>query len=124
MITGDDADEKVVVDKQYFDEIFRKLKASVETLEVTMDKTLMANILSATKNLSEDLREGRLLTIDEVFSEENKCTNQNSHLASRKISGSSLRFARNFLRDGIEKVVCSDPVGCFRGTHGTSGWIS
>jgi hypothetical protein len=70
VITGDDADEKIVVDKLYFDEIFQKLKASVETLEVTMDKTLMANIFAATKSLSEDLREGRLLTIDEVFSEE------------------------------------------------------
>lgn len=69
-ITGDSEGEKIVLDKKYFDELMKKLRASVETLEVAMDKSLMANIMSAAQTLSDDVREGKLLSMDEVFSEE------------------------------------------------------
>jgi hypothetical protein len=70
VITGNSEDEKLVMDKEYFDEIMRRLKASVETLEIAMDKKLLANIMSAASSLSEEVRNGKLLSMDEVFSEE------------------------------------------------------
>jgi hypothetical protein len=69
-ITGDADEEKCVLDKKYFDEIIKRLKASVETLEVAMDKRLMTNIMSAAQTLNDDVREGKLLSMDEVFSED------------------------------------------------------
>lgn len=70
VITGNSEDEKLVLDKEYFDEIMGRLKASVETLEIAMDKKLLANIMSAASSLSEEVRNGKLLSIDEVFLEE------------------------------------------------------
>ena len=67
-ITGDSA-EKLVLDKKYFDELIKRLKASVETLEVVMDKPLLERIMSAASTLSDDVRNGNLLSMDEVFSE-------------------------------------------------------
>lgn len=69
-ITGDDDSEKLVLDKKYFDELFRNLNAYIETLQVTMDKRLMAAIMSAASTLNDDVNKGKLLTMDEVFSEE------------------------------------------------------
>lgn len=69
-ITGEHAGDKLVLDKEYFDEILRRMKASVETLEIAMDKPFMARIMSAASTLSDDLRKGKLLTMDEVFAEE------------------------------------------------------
>ena len=69
-ITGDNEGEKFVLDKKYYDEIVKRLKASVETLEIAMDKKMLANIMSAASTLSDDVREGKLLSMDEVFSEE------------------------------------------------------
>ncbi len=39
------AQEKVVMDKQYFDQIRRNLEALVETLEIAMDRKLFTRIL-------------------------------------------------------------------------------
>jgi hypothetical protein len=43
----DAAEEKVVLDRQYFDEIREKLKSLVETLEIAMDRKLFSQILAA-----------------------------------------------------------------------------
>ena len=70
VITGDAGEEKLVLDKKYFDEILGRLKAYVETLEVAMDKKLMSSILAASQTLEEDVRTGKLLSMDEMFSED------------------------------------------------------
>lgn len=69
-ITGDSESEKVVLDRQYYDEILRRLKASIETLHVAMDKKLMSQIMAAANTLSEDVRSDKLLSMEEVFSED------------------------------------------------------
>ena len=65
-----EGEEKLVLDKKYFDEIMHRLKASVETLEVAMDKRLLKNIMAAAQTLDDDLRLGKLHSMDEVFSED------------------------------------------------------
>lgn len=62
--------EKLVLDKQYFDAIMQRLKAYVETLEVAKDTKLLNNIIAAAQSLDEELRQGRLHSMDDVFSED------------------------------------------------------
>lgn len=66
----DEEDEKLVVDKAYFDEISRKLRAVAETLDIMMDQKLYAQILKAAKTLDEDRRLGKLHSMEEAFGEE------------------------------------------------------
>jgi hypothetical protein len=70
VITGEPEEEKLVLDMKYFDEIMHRLKASIETLEVAMDKRLLANIMAAANTLDDDMRRGKLHSMDEVFSED------------------------------------------------------
>jgi hypothetical protein len=71
VITGEaEQEEKFVLDSKYFDEIMKRLKASVETLEIAMDKRLLNNILSAATTLDQDVLDGNLLSMGDVFSEE------------------------------------------------------
>jgi hypothetical protein len=67
---NDEAEEKVVVDKQYFDQIRQKLEAVVETLEIAMDRKLFNQILAAADTLNEDLRLGKLHSLEDAFAEE------------------------------------------------------
>ena len=67
---NDETEEKVVLDKQYFDEIRRKLDAVVETLEIAMDRKLFNQILAAADTLDEDLRLGKLHSLEDAFAEE------------------------------------------------------
>jgi len=70
-ISGEqEGEEKLVLDKKYFDEIMHRLRASVETLEIAMDKTLLQKILSAAETLDSDIRQGKLHSMDEVFGED------------------------------------------------------
>jgi len=70
VITAEDhGEEKLVVDKKYFDEIMHRLKASVETLEVAMDKQLLGSIMSAARTLDDDMRRGKLHSMEDVFEE-------------------------------------------------------
>jgi hypothetical protein len=62
--------EKLVIDKQYFDDIMQKLKAYFETLEVAKDTKLLNKITAAAQSLDDDLRHGRLHSMDNVFSED------------------------------------------------------
>ena len=47
-------DEKLLVDKKYFDELIEKLRSVVETLEITSDQKFFKQILSAAENLDEN----------------------------------------------------------------------
>jgi hypothetical protein len=63
-------DGKYVVDKRYFDDLLRKLRATVETLEVTADPKLFAQILRSVRTIDQDARAGKLHSFDEAFRDE------------------------------------------------------
>jgi len=67
---NDETEEKVVLDKKYFDQIRQQLEAVVETLEIAMDRKLFNQILAAADTLDEDLRLGKLHSLDDAFAEE------------------------------------------------------
>lgn len=60
-------DGKYVVDKRYFDELLRKLRTTVETLEITADPKLFGQILRAAQTIDRDARCGKLHSFDEAF---------------------------------------------------------
>jgi hypothetical protein len=62
-------DEKYVVDKRYFDDLLQKLRATVETLEITTDPKLFAQILRAADTIDQDARLGKLHSFEEAFGE-------------------------------------------------------
>lgn len=64
---NDEADEKLLLDKSYFDELMRQLNSLVETLEITTDRKLFAQILRAASTLEDDTRLGKLHSFAEVF---------------------------------------------------------
>jgi len=71
LIKANDADEeKVVLDRQYFDEIHEKLESLVETLEIAMDRKLFTQILAAADTLEDDLRLGKLHSLEDAFAED------------------------------------------------------
>ncbi len=67
---ADQEEEKVVLDKQYFDQLRKKLESVVETLEITMDRKLFNQILATADTLEEDLRLGKLHSLEEAFGED------------------------------------------------------
>jgi predicted Ser/Thr protein kinase len=67
--SNDTEEEKVVLDKQYYDELRRKLESLVETLEIAMDRKLFNQILTAADTLEEDLRLGKLHSLEDAFAE-------------------------------------------------------
>jgi hypothetical protein len=68
VISGsDEGEEKLVLDKKYFDEVLNRLRAAAETLEIAMDKRLFNQVLTAARTLDEDMRLGKLHSIDEAF---------------------------------------------------------
>jgi len=70
-VTGwSEEDEKYVVDKRYFDDLLQKLRATVETLEITMDPKLFAQILRAADTIDEHARLGKLHSFEEAFGED------------------------------------------------------
>jgi len=68
--SNDETEEKVVLDRQYFDEIRKQLEAVVETLEIAMDRKLFDQILQAADTLEEDLRLGKLHSLEDAFAED------------------------------------------------------
>ena len=71
LIKSNDAqEEKIILDKQYFDEIRRKLESLLETLEIAMDRKLFNQILAAADTLEEDLRLGKLHSLEDAFAED------------------------------------------------------
>jgi|SRR5579863_1207497 len=70
-VTGwSEEDEKYVVDKRYFDDLWKKLQATVETLEITADSKLFAQILRAAETIDEDARLAKLHSFAEAFGED------------------------------------------------------
>lgn len=67
---NDEADEKLLLDKSYFDELMGQLNSLVETLEVTTDRKLFAQILRAASSLEDDTRLGKLHSFAEAFGED------------------------------------------------------
>ena len=65
----DEQETKLVIDKQYFDELLAKLRAAAETLAVTMDSRLFPRILAAAKTLDKDVRRGTLHSLKAAFGE-------------------------------------------------------
>lgn len=71
VITGrDEEEEKLVVDKDYFEELIRELRAAGETLAITLDEKLFSQIVRAADTLDEDIRRGKLRSWEEAFGEE------------------------------------------------------
>ena len=66
---SDKEEEKLVMDKEYFNEVLGKLRAAVETLSITMDERLFGQIMAAAKTLDDDIRLGKLRSFEEAFGE-------------------------------------------------------
>jgi len=63
----DPEDEKLLLDKAYFEALTRKLASLVETLEITTDRKLFSQILRAASTLEDDTRRGKLHSFEEAF---------------------------------------------------------
>jgi len=63
-------DEKLLMDKKYFDDIVQKLRAVIETLNIMSDQKLFKQIVGVAATLEEDTRLGRLHSFEEAFGEE------------------------------------------------------
>jgi hypothetical protein len=62
-------DEKLLMDKKYFDDIVNKLRAVIETLDIMSNQKLFKQILGAAATVEEDTRLGRLHSFEEAFGE-------------------------------------------------------
>ncbi len=62
-------DEKYVLDKKYFDQLLQRHSSLLETLEIMADRKLFGQILAAADALEEDLRQGKLHSLEEAFEE-------------------------------------------------------
>jgi len=63
-------DEKLLLDKRYFDEIVKQLGAVIETLEIISDQKLFKQILGVSESLEQKTRLGKLHSFEEAFGEE------------------------------------------------------
>jgi hypothetical protein len=63
-------DEKLLVDKKYFDEVIARLQSVIATLEITLDPKLFAQVLGSAEKLEENTRLGKLHSFEEAFGEE------------------------------------------------------
>lgn len=68
--SNDPEEEKIVLDRRYFEEMLRRQEGLVETLEIAMDRRLFGQILAAADTLEADVRAGRLHSLEEAFAEE------------------------------------------------------
>jgi hypothetical protein len=66
---NDEEDEKLLLDKKYFDEIVGQLRSVIETLEIINDQKLFKQILGAAESLEQSTRRGKLHSFEEVFGE-------------------------------------------------------
>lgn len=65
-----DEDQRLLLDKKYFDELVKTLKSLMETLEITTDRKLYDQIVRAASALEENTRLGRLHSFEEAFKED------------------------------------------------------
>ncbi len=70
ILARDRDDEKLVLDRKYFDELVQGLRSAIETLEITTDQKLFAQILKSVGTLDEDIRLGKLHSFEEAFRED------------------------------------------------------
>jgi hypothetical protein len=63
-------DEKLLLDKKYYDKIVQQLRAVIETLDIMSDQKLFNQIVGVAQTLEEDTRLGRLRSFEEAFGEE------------------------------------------------------
>ena len=66
----DREEEKLILDKKYFEELVLKLRSQAETLEIMMDGDLFGRILQTASTLEESTRLGKLHSFEEAFGEE------------------------------------------------------
>jgi hypothetical protein len=62
-----EGEEKVVLDRAYFEDLSAKLRAAVETLEIAADRRFFSQILAAAETLETDLRKNKLQSFEEAF---------------------------------------------------------
>jgi PHD/YefM family antitoxin component YafN of YafNO toxin-antitoxin module len=67
---NDYEDEKLLLDKKYFDELVQELRSVMETLEIATDQKLFSQIMRAAKSLEKDARRGKLHSFEEAFGED------------------------------------------------------
>jgi hypothetical protein len=67
--SNDAEEEKIVLDRQYFEAIRKRLEGLVETLEIAMDQRLFNQILVAADTLEDDLRLGKLHSLEDALAE-------------------------------------------------------
>ncbi len=67
---NDKEDEKLLLDRKYFDDLVQRLRSVMETLEIATDRKLFARILNAAESLEQDTRRGKLHSFEEAFGEE------------------------------------------------------
>jgi hypothetical protein len=63
-------DERLLLDRKYFDELVKSLKSLMETLEITTDRKLFEQIIRAASTLEDDTRLGKLHSFEEAFGED------------------------------------------------------
>jgi hypothetical protein len=66
---NDEEDEKLLLDKKYFDEIVNQLRSVIETLEIINDQRLFQQILGVAASLEEKTRRGKLHSFEEALGE-------------------------------------------------------
>lgn len=64
---ADPEDEKLLMDKKYFEDLVQRMRSLVETLEITADQKLFDQILKAAPSLKDDARLGKLHSFEEAF---------------------------------------------------------
>ncbi len=60
-------DEKILLDRKYFDEMLERISSLMETLEIMNDQKLLNQILASDKSLEHDTRHGKLHSFEEAF---------------------------------------------------------
>jgi hypothetical protein len=78
------ADEKYLVDKAYFDGAIEELKSAIETLQVMADQRLFQQVLRAGATLDDDIRLGRLHSLEEAFGNEHRLRNRPDRAGARR----------------------------------------
>ena len=61
---------KYIVDKEWFDSLLQDAKSITATVEILADRNLTERLLHLSTTIDEDLRAGRLHTLEEVLGQE------------------------------------------------------
>jgi hypothetical protein len=62
-------ESKYLVDKEWLDSVIRERESIIATLQVLADRELTNRLLKLAETVDEDVRAGRLHTMEEVFGE-------------------------------------------------------